>query len=69
MGDWAGGKIPNFWKIKNCRIRTVNFPVIDELAKQAWGQHESGYQALIGAPDNITVIFTTAKHHSELFSF
>ena len=32
------------------------------------GQHDSGYQALMGAPENITIIVTTARHYHELFS-
>ena len=32
------------------------------------GQHDSGYLALMGAPDNITVTVTTARHYYELFS-
>ena len=34
----------------------------------ARGQHDSGYPALMGAPDNITVTVTTARHYYELFS-
>ena len=32
------------------------------------GHHDRGYPALMGAPDNITVTVTTAKHYYELFS-
>ena len=27
------------------------------------GQHDSGYPAVMGAPDNITVTVTTARHY------
>ena len=33
-----------------------------------WEQHDSGYQALMGAPDNITVTVTAVRHYYELFS-
>ena len=48
-------------KEKYTEILDTNHPCIR-------GQHDSGYPALMGAPDNITVTVITARHYYELFS-
>ena len=54
------GPITN-WKISAILL-------LPQSATWPWGQHDSGYQALMGAPDNIMFTVITASHYRELSS-
>ena len=49
-------------------VSQLNFITINNTGANSRGQHDGGYQALMGAPENITVTVTTASHYYERFS-
>ena len=67
--DWINkGSIKGYIHAPSTQTYAFELMFLFDRSESRWGQHDSGYPALMGAPDNITVTVTTARHYYELFS-